>query len=160
MYWNSGRKFKINKNQNLLTNEESRVKVNERKWELIILAYKTLYGFQKLGGHSKFVAVHLDILRVLCSDLLHPGSVCLGFHVSLVILTKWIHLTISTPFLLIITDLKIDCITFMTVKPMKRIVFIPNAWPISSIILDASRCASFRSMFFSLISYELKSLNI
>ena len=31
LYWNSGQKFKINKNQNLLTNEESWVKVNERK---------------------------------------------------------------------------------------------------------------------------------
>ena len=79
LYWNSGQKFKINKNQNLLTNEESWVKVNDRKWELIILAYKTLYGFPKFGRHNKFVAVHLHILCVLCPDLLHPGSVCLGF---------------------------------------------------------------------------------
>ena len=126
-----------------------------------------LYWHKKRCTASKNLADTTNLLLYICTFCVFCVLICctldqfvLVFHVSLVIPTKWIHLTISTPFLLIKTDLKIDCITFMTVKPMKRIVFIPNAWPISSIILDASRCASFRSMFFSLISYELKSLNI
>ena len=52
--------------------------MKESKSSKIILVYKTLYGFQKLDVHNKFVGVHLYVVyavcvRVHCVRDVYPG---------------------------------------------------------------------------------------
>ena len=41
----------------------------ESKSSKIILVNKTLYGFQKLGVHNKFIGVHLYVVYAICRTL-------------------------------------------------------------------------------------------
>ena len=49
--------------------------MKEGKSSKIILVCKTLYGFQKLDVHNKFVGVHLYVVNAICRTLvlrIHP----------------------------------------------------------------------------------------
>ena len=43
--------------------------MKEGKSSKIILVCKTLYGFQKLDVHNKFVGVHLYVVNAICRTL-------------------------------------------------------------------------------------------
>ena len=43
--------------------------MKESKSSKITLVYKTLYGFQKLDVHNKFVGVHLHAVYAICRTL-------------------------------------------------------------------------------------------
>ena len=43
--------------------------MKESKSSKIILVCKTLYGFQKLDVHNKFVGVHLYVVNAICRTL-------------------------------------------------------------------------------------------